>query len=126
AEGYGLTETGGAATIMEVDEEGNYSVWDKPNPRGEIPVGGPGLPKGYFKRTKEEDDPRVVPARESGISWFYAVDVSEIFPGGTLKIIDRKKDLIKLQYCEYVSLGAALRRSLKTCPHVARSRAAVF
>jgi len=33
------------------------------------------------------------------------LDIGEIFPDGTLKIIDRKKDLVKLQFGEYISLG---------------------
>ncbi len=36
---------------------------------------------------------------------------------GTLKIIDRKKDLVKLQFGEYVSLGK-VESELKTCPLV--------
>lgn len=36
---------------------------------------------------------------------------------GTLKIIDRKKDLVKLQFGEYVSLGK-VEACLKTCPIV--------
>ena len=36
---------------------------------------------------------------------------------GTLKIIDRKKDLVKLQFGEYVSLGK-VESALKTCPVV--------
>ncbi|KAH7971733.1 hypothetical protein HPB52_002390 [Rhipicephalus sanguineus] len=135
AEGYGLTETAGAATIMDAEEvrensvggplpkcyirlvdweEGNYSVSDKPNPRGEILVGGPGVAKGYFKN---EELTRESFREESGIRWFYTGDVGEIFPDGTLKIIDRKKDLVKLQYGEYVSLGR-VETILKTCPLV--------
>nr|XP_037274408.1 long-chain-fatty-acid--CoA ligase 4-like [Rhipicephalus microplus]XP_037274409.1 long-chain-fatty-acid--CoA ligase 4-like [Rhipicephalus microplus]XP_037274410.1 long-chain-fatty-acid--CoA ligase 4-like [Rhipicephalus microplus] len=132
AEGYGLTETGGAATIMDADEvressvgaplpkcyirlvdweEGKYSVQDKPNPRGEILVGGPGLAKEYFKN---EELTRELFREESGIRWFYTGDIGEIFPDGTLKIVDRKKDLVKLQYGEYVSLGR-VEMVLKTC-----------
>jgi len=40
--------------------------------------------------------------------------VSEIQPNGILKIIDRKKDLVKLQAGEYVSLGK-VESELKTC-----------
>ncbi|KAH6925992.1 hypothetical protein HPB50_012931 [Hyalomma asiaticum] len=135
AEGYGLTETGGAATIMDPEEvrensvgvplpkcylrlvdweEGNYSVWDEPNPRGEILIGGPGVAKGYFKN---EELTRESFREESGIRWFYTGDIGEVFPDGTLKIIDRKKDLVKLQYGEYVSLGR-VETILKTCPLV--------
>lgn len=133
AEGYGLTETGGAATIVDADDvsenrvgapltrcyirlvdwpEGNYSVSDHPNPRGEVLVGGPGVAKGYFKN---DELTRESFREESGIRWFYTGDIGEIFPDGTLKIIDRKKDLVKLQYGEYVSLGR-VEMILKTCP----------
>ena len=32
-------------------------------------------------------------------------DIGQILPNGTLKLIDRKEDLVKLQHGEYVSLG---------------------
>ena len=38
-------------------------------------------------------------------------------PDGTLRIIDRKKDLVKLQFGEYISLGK-VESVLKTCPVV--------
>uniref|UniRef100_A0A1E1XAZ9 long-chain-fatty-acid--CoA ligase n=1 Tax=Amblyomma aureolatum TaxID=187763 RepID=A0A1E1XAZ9_9ACAR len=134
-EGYGLTETSGAATIMTADDvsaervgaplpgcyirlvdwpEGNYRTSDKPNPRGEIVVGGVCVSKGYFKN---EELTRESFREESGIRWFYTGDIGEIFPDGTLKIIDRKKDLVKLQYGEYISLGR-VESVVKTCPLV--------
>ena len=42
---------------------------------------------------------------ETGIRWFKSGDVGQMMPDGSLKIIDRKKDLVKLQAGEYVSLG---------------------
>ena len=36
---------------------------------------------------------------------------------GTLKIVDRKKDLVKLQFGEYISLGK-VEAALKACPFV--------
>ncbi len=41
----------------------------------------------------------------------------QIEADGVLKIIDRKKDLVKLQFGEYVSLGK-VEACLKTCPVV--------
>ena len=40
-----------------------------------------------------------------GERWFYTGDIGEFYPDGTLKIIDRKKDLLKLAHGEYISLG---------------------
>ncbi|RWS01830.1 long chain fatty acid CoA ligase-like protein, partial [Dinothrombium tinctorium] len=122
--GYGATETCGGACISNLYdrstgrvgapllgvylklipwEEGNYNPTDKPNPRGEIIIGGDCVSLGYYKndeQTKEDfwQD-------EHGIRWFKTGDIGELFPDGTLKIIDRRKDLIKLQQGEYVSLG---------------------
>ncbi|KAL3205237.1 hypothetical protein MRX96_011137 [Rhipicephalus microplus] len=80
-------------------------------PRGEIVVGGPCVTKGYYKNeelTKESF------REEGGVRWFYTGDIGEIFPDGTLKIVDRKKDLVKLQFGEYISLGR-VESVLKTC-----------
>ena len=50
----------------------------------------------------------------NGRRWFKTGDIGEFQHDGTLKIIDRKKDLVKLQYGEYVSLGK-VESCLKTC-----------
>ena len=54
---------------------------------------------------------------ENGRRWFRSGDIGLLEPEGTLKIIDRKKDLVKLQFGEYVSLGK-VEAVLKTCPIV--------
>jgi len=129
AQGYGLTETCGGGTITTIDdldvghtggpigsneiklidwEEGNYRVSDKSNPaigmsRGEILISGFNVTQGYYKQeamTKE-----VFVPDETGKVWFHTGDIGQWLPNGTLQIIDRKKDLVKLQAGEYVSLG---------------------
>lgn len=135
-QGYGLTETCACATAMYLDEnstgrvgppvqktrlklvnweEGNYRVTDKPYPRGEIIIGGGHIASGYYKlpeKTAEEfiDD-------EAGWRWFKTGDIGQMHEDGTLKIIDRKKDLVKLQFGEYVSLGK-VESQIKSCPVV--------
>ena len=52
-----------------------------------------------------------------GRRWFKTGDIGQFESDGTLKIIDRKKDLVKLQFGEYVSLGK-VESCLKTCPIV--------
>ena len=52
-----------------------------------------------------------------GRRWFKSGDIGEVHRDGTIKIIDRKKDLVKLQFGEYVSLGK-VESVLKTCPIV--------
>ncbi|XP_055929616.1 fatty acid CoA ligase Acsl3-like [Argiope bruennichi] len=134
-QGYGLTESSACATIMDIDdysigrvgapvstcklrlvnwEEGNYYVTDKPNPRGEVVLGGDCLTLGYFKKPKQTQEAFRI---EGGNRWFYTGDIGEVFPDGTLKIIDRKKDLVKLQFGEYVALGK-VEAELKTYPLV--------
>ncbi len=39
------------------------------------------------------------------VRWFRTGDIAELMPNGTLRIVDRRKDLVKLQLGEYVSLG---------------------
>nr|XP_027203444.1 long-chain-fatty-acid--CoA ligase 4-like [Dermatophagoides pteronyssinus] len=130
--GYGSTEMG-VITIMTQNDlsfgrtgvpvenmkfylddwnEGGYSVNDKPNPRGEIIGGGDQVALGYYKKPEETAKDFFVD--EEGCRWFRSGDIGEIFPDGTLKIIDRKKDLVKLSNGEFISLGkieAGLRTS---------------
>ncbi|KAF7269240.1 acyl-CoA synthetase long-chain isoform X2 [Rhynchophorus ferrugineus] len=134
-QGYGLTETtscacvqdfydtelgrvGATTTVCEIKivnwEEGNYRVTDKPYPRGEIIVGGDNVSAGYYKspgKTQEEF------YDADGKRWFKTGDIGEVHDDGVVKIIDRKKDLVKLQAGEYVSLGK-VEAILKTCPVV--------
>ncbi|XP_077471275.1 long-chain-fatty-acid--CoA ligase 3b [Stigmatopora argus] len=133
-QGYGLTETCGAGTISEVWdystgrvgaplvcseitlkdwEEGGYYSTDKPNPRGEILIGGPNVTMGYYKNEAKNREDFFVD--EKGQRWFCTGDIGEFHPDGCLKIIDRKKDLVKLQAGEYVSLGK-VEAVLKNCP----------
>ena len=42
---------------------------------------------------------------KKGLRWFYTGDVGQFHKDGCLEIIDRKKDIVKLQHGEYVSLG---------------------
>lgn len=134
-QGYGLTETTASAALMDahdldacvagaplkdvyirlVDwEEGNYKVTDKPLPRGEVVIGGDCITAGYFKNP---DQTAEYYRHENGKRWFYTGDIGEIQTNGNLKIIDRKKDLVKLHHGEYVSL-TKVETELKGCEYV--------
>uniref|UniRef100_A0AAX7V779 long-chain-fatty-acid--CoA ligase n=1 Tax=Astatotilapia calliptera TaxID=8154 RepID=A0AAX7V779_ASTCA len=108
-QGYGLTETCGAGTISEC----GYHSTDKPYPRGEILIGGPNVTMGYYKKDAKNQEDFFVD--ENGQRWFSTGDIGEFQEDGCLKIIDRKKDLVKLQAGEYVSLGK-VEAMLKNCP----------
>jgi len=135
-QGYGLTETAACATIMAFEEnsvgrvgppvqginirlenweEGNYRVTDKPRPRGEIIIGGENITAGYYKQPEKTAEEYFTDA--NGRRWFKSGDIGQMEEDGTLRIIDRKKDLVKLQFGEYVSLGK-VESVLKTCPLV--------
>lgn len=106
---YGLTETCGGGTtqfgyetqteqvgsviecsnIMLVDwPEGNYKSTDKPNPRGEIWIGGDNVTMGYYNLPeKTKEDFHII----NGMRYFATGDIGEMLRNGNLKIIDRKK-----------------------------------
>ncbi|KAL5791980.1 hypothetical protein ACOSP7_000574 [Xanthoceras sorbifolium] len=116
--GYGLTETCGPTTLGFPDEMcmigtvGPVSVFNElrleevPDmgynpladpPCGEICVRGKTVFSGYYKNpelTKE--------SMKDG--WFHTGDIGQMLPNGVVKIIDRKKNLIKLSQGEYVAL----------------------
>ncbi|OQR66599.1 long-chain-fatty-acid--CoA ligase 4-like [Tropilaelaps mercedesae] len=127
-QGYGLTETCAAATCMEFTDnttggvgapvsgayirladwtQGHYLVKEN---KGEIILGGDMVARGYFKNPQLTEECFF---EEGGIRWFRTGDIGEVTPLGSFKIIDRKKDLVKLQHGEYVSLGK-IETELKT------------
>ena len=99
-QGYSLTESCCTGTVMEnadltcgtvgppmtevetrlVDwEEGSYRVTDRPNPRGEIVLGGETIAKGYFGM-KELTESSFF--EEQGKRWFRTGDIGEIDKNG--------------------------------------------
>ena len=124
-EAYGLTEsTGGTfltlsseikpgayATSFNVEykiksvNNMSYSVDYKDEkgvnrPRGELLVRGPNISPGYFKN--QEDCQR----NYEGNGWLKTGDIVELDRNdGSLYIIDRKKDLFKLAFGEYIAPG---------------------
>lgn len=65
-------------------------------------IGGTTISRGYFKNPEETSKAFY---DEDGIRWWRSGDIAEIYEDGTFRIVDRKKDLIKLQHGEYISLG---------------------
>ncbi|PNY27793.1 Long chain acyl-CoA synthetase 7, peroxisomal [Tolypocladium capitatum] len=118
SQGYGLTETYAVGTkqmngdfslgnvgppmgcveiCLESVPEFEYSVDDKPNPRGEMLLRGPNVFKGYYKND-EETKKSLEPD-----GWFHTGDIAEVDREGRFKIIDRKKNVLKLSHGEYIS-----------------------
>ncbi|KAG6816768.1 hypothetical protein H0H93_007779 [Arthromyces matolae] len=119
-QGYGLTESCGMCTILppelmrynsvglpmpsievklrDVEEAGYFSTNNPP--QGEICIRGPSVTKGYYKRPDLNEDETVF----TKDGWFRTGDVGQWNPDNTLSIIDRIKNLVKLQNGEYIAL----------------------
>ncbi|KZT01844.1 long-chain-fatty-acid-CoA-ligase [Laetiporus sulphureus 93-53] len=118
--GYGLTETCGMCTVFPPEftrlgsvglpmpsveiklvdvVDVNYLSTNDP-PQGEVWVRGPSLTRGYFKRDDLNNDESIF-AKDG---WFRTGDVGQWNSDGTLSLVDRIKNLIKLQGGEYIAL----------------------
>lgn len=118
SQGWGMTETYATGTVqlpgdftignigpplpcievcIESVPEYEYTVDDKPHPRGEMLVRGPVVFKEYFKNPEE-----TAKSLEAD-GWFHTGDIVEVDDMGRFRIIDRKKNVLKLAQGEYIS-----------------------
>lgn len=78
---------------------GGYTSKDKPNPRGEILIGGPNITMGYYSNEDNNQDFFVDDKKQR---WFCTGDIGEIYPDGCLQIVG---------VCVYVFEKGALKKS---------------
>jgi long-chain acyl-CoA synthetase len=95
--------------LVDVPEANYFST--NPKPQGEVWVRGPAITKGYWKR----DDLTQETFTEN--NWLQTGDIAEWNENGTLSIIDRKKNLVKLSNGEYIALEK-LESIYKSCLYV--------
>lgn len=62
------------------------------------------MASGYYKDQEQTRSQFIWDPKEN-IRYWASGDIAELFPDGTIRIIDRRKDLVKLSYGEYISLG---------------------
>lgn len=70
--------------VLALYLSGGYTSKGKPNPRGEILIGGPNVTMGYFKDDGNDQDFFV---DEKGQRWFCTGDIGEVYPDGCLQIV---------------------------------------
>ncbi|SPO04979.1 related to long-chain-fatty-acid--CoA ligase [Cephalotrichum gorgonifer] len=116
--GYGLTETGATGSLgspleytsnaigpipasidvklVSIPELG-YSSTSSP-PQGEIWIKGPSVFKEYY------NNPEETAKAKTADGWFKTGDIGEFTPEGHLRVVDRVKNLVKMQGGEYIAL----------------------
>ncbi|KAI9489899.1 hypothetical protein BDB00DRAFT_980427 [Zychaea mexicana] len=109
-EQFALGEAGAPVPCTEVKlvdvPELNYFA---SNNQGEILIRGPSVTSGYYKQeelTREALTPD---------GWLMTGDIGQWNAAGTLSIIDRKKNLVKLSHGEYIALEK-VESVYKSCP----------
>jgi len=133
-QGYGMTESCGMCAILPPElmtfgpvglpvpscevkfldvPDAGYLSTNNP-PEGEVCIRGPSVTKGYYKRPDLNEDENIF----TKDGWMRTGDVGRWNPDGTLSIIDRLKNLIKLQSGEYIALER-LESVYKACNLVA-------
>ena len=100
---------GAEIKLVDAKDAGYFST-NHP-PQGEIYVRGPAIFKGYYKRPDLDKEAFT----EDG--WFRTGDVGQWNKDGTLSIIDRLKNLVKLSGGEYIAIEH-LESVYKSCPLV--------
>ncbi|PKI82768.1 long-chain-fatty-acid--CoA ligase [Malassezia vespertilionis] len=117
-QGYGMTESSAMCAVLTpqffkfgcvgvpmssieiklVDvPETNYLSSNK-KPQGEVMIRGPSVTQGYFKR------PDITRETITPDGWLRTGDIGQWEDDGTLSLIDRKKNLVKLSGGEYIAL----------------------
>lgn len=83
--------------LRRIPEMPNYNPQDPEEPSGEVLARGPNLFQGYYKQPE-------VTAESMVDGWLATGDVVKITKTKQIKVIDRVKQLVKLENGEYISL----------------------
>ncbi|KAF8958682.1 long-chain-fatty-acid-CoA-ligase [Flammula alnicola] len=82
-------------------------------PQGEVLIRGPSVTKGYFNRPDLNEDETIF----TKDGWFRTGDIGQWNEDGTLSLIDRLKNLVKMQGGEYIALER-LESIYKSCNYI--------
>ncbi|MDR2619914.1 MAG: long-chain fatty acid--CoA ligase [Propionibacteriaceae bacterium] len=120
-EGYGLTETSAIACVDD-NLHPHFGTVGKPLPGvdiriaadGEILVRGDNVARGYHNLPAAN-------AESFPDGWFHTGDIGEFTPEGTLRITDRKKDLLKTSNGKYVAPQKVETAIMANTPYAAQA-----
>jgi len=81
--------------------------------RGEVLIRGPSVSLGYYAKGEQTDDllkktleefSSAAPNATQDYDWFHTGDIGLFTPDGRLRLVDRKKNLVKLKGGEYIAI----------------------